>query len=547
MAAAVLSAVAVSSCMKSDTPTADVKGVFIEFEAEGQKKVSIDAYDRTVVVDLLETADPKNVKVSKVVLPEQGVCDIAAGSVIDLSSPMKTTIKTYAEYEWTISSTQTISRVFEIADQVGTAWFEESSRSVFAYVPEGTDMSQITIEKIKLGPGSASDGITTMTPDLNNLTESFEGPNRMREVKVEYWDKVGDRAETWYLYVGEAATGMNDVVRSDIWATFATVTATVLDADPENVGFGWRKSGDEEWQYVPGAANAAYGYSARITGLDPATGYEARLSIDGEFIGGPVGFTTEAATQPLNGGFERWWQNGKPWYPYGEGDTPYWDTGNEGSTTISSSMNVTNRSTDVHAGSTGTYSTYMKSRFVGILSMGQFAAGNIFVGRFVSTNITNKTGVVEFGKGHTSRPASLKGWYKASPGIVDYATAGAPIGKNASDQYSIYVCLTDWAAGPKQIDTASSTTFMKVNPDPDSSDYDPEIIAYGELTGSAAVENWTEFEIPLKYRTTERIPKYICIVCSASRYGDYFTGSSDSWMYVDDFELVYNDEIVLQD
>ncbi|MDE5712626.1 MAG: PCMD domain-containing protein, partial [Muribaculaceae bacterium] len=29
------------------------------------------------------------------------------------------------------------------------------------------------------------------------------------------------------------------------------------------------------------------------------------------------------------------------------------------------------------------------------------------------------------------------------------------------------------------------------------------------------------------------------IVCSASKFGDYFCGSSSSVMYVDDFELVY--------
>ena len=30
------------------------------------------------------------------------------------------------------------------------------------------------------------------------------------------------------------------------------------------------------------------------------------------------------------------------------------------------------------------------------------------------------------------------------------------------------------------------------------------------------------------------------IVCSASRWGDYFTGSTKSEMWVDDFELIYD-------
>ncbi len=555
MVVTVFSAATISSCIKGETPETDVKGVFIEFEADGQKKAAINAYDRTVVVDLPETVNPASVKISKMVLPEGGTCfedlssaQLSAGSVIDLSSPLKVTIKTHAAYGWTISATQTIERVFEIENQVGASYFEESSRSVFAYVPKGTDMSAITVEKIKLGPESTSANQTKMTPDLNGETVSFRKSASddefcVREVKVEYRGKT----ETWYLYVGEAATGTNDVPRGDVWATFATVTGTVLESDPESVEFGWRKAGTEdEWQYVTATAYGAYDYSGRITGLEPATEYEACIRLDGEFIGRPVCFTTETAQQPLNPGFDNWHQNGNPWFPYGSGDTPYWDTGNKGSTVISASSNVTNRDTDVRPGSTGTYSTYMKSRFVGLLSAGQFAAGNIYVGRFVKTNVSNFTGIVEFGKGHTSRPTSLKGWYKASPGIVNYAKSNAPVAKNDNDAYSIYVCLTDWNE-PYQVDTADASTFMKVNPDPNGQNYDPNIIAYGELTGTAAVEDWTNFEIPLKYRFTDRIPKYICIVCSASKYGDYFTGSTDSWMYVDDFELVYNDAIVLQD
>ena len=30
------------------------------------------------------------------------------------------------------------------------------------------------------------------------------------------------------------------------------------------------------------------------------------------------------------------------------------------------------------------------------------------------------------------------------------------------------------------------------------------------------------------------------IVCSASRWGDYFTGSTQSEMWLDDFELLYD-------
>ncbi len=65
------------------------------------------------------------------------------------------------------------------------------------------------------------------------------------------------------------------------------------------------------------------------------------------------------------------------------------------------------------------------------------------------------------------------------------------------------------------------------------------VIAYGELLLKESVDGWTEVTIPLDYRSTSRIPTHILVTFAASRYGDYFTGSSSSVLWVDDFELVY--------
>ncbi len=35
------------------------------------------------------------------------------------------------------------------------------------------------------------------------------------------------------------------------------------------------------------------------------------------------------------------------------------------------------------------------------------------------------------------------------------------------------------------------------------------------------------------------MPTHLIVVCSASRWGDYFTGSTDSCLLVDDLELIY--------
>ena len=44
----------------------------------------------------------------------------------------------------------------------------------------------------------------------------------------------------------------------------------------------------------------------------------------------------------------------------------------------------------------------------------------------------------------------------------------------------------------------------------------------------------------LKYVATDRKPTHIVVVCSASRWGDYFIGSTSSVLVVDDLELIYD-------
>ena len=69
---------------------------------------------------------------------------------------------------------------------------------------------------------------------------------------------------------------------------------------------------------------------------------------------------------------------------------------------------------------------------------------------------------------------------------------------------------------------------------------DPHIIAYGEMTCGENVNEYTPFSVELEYRATNRKPTALLIVCSASKYGDYFTGAPGATMWVDDFSLEYD-------
>lgn len=73
--------------------------------------------------------------------------------------------------------------------QIGAAEIDVDQLTAKAYVPEGTDLSDLKVTRLKLGPAD----ITTMTPPIDELT-SFES---VRYVYVAYHDFE----EKWSLYV----------------------------------------------------------------------------------------------------------------------------------------------------------------------------------------------------------------------------------------------------------------------------------------------------------------------------------------------------------
>ena len=74
---------------------------------------------------------------------------------------------------------------------------------------------------------------------------------------------------------------------------------------------------------------------------------------------------------------------------------------------------------------------------------------------------------------------------------------------------------------------------------------DPVVLGYGEVTWTSAFGpdgGLAEVEIPITYFEQAKTKKatHLVVVVSASKYGDYFSGAAGSVMYLDDFELVYD-------
>jgi hypothetical protein len=346
--------------------------------------------------------------------------------------------------------------------------------------------------------------------------------------------KGSKRSITWNISVSNDKVITAAMADADAWAHKATLRGTVMSETENEVTFQYRKYGESAWNSVK-AVVSGKNISADISGLTAGTTYEYRI-LDGDMTKKTLTFVTEEESQPENASFETWGTgDDKAVLPAANSNSLWWDTGNHGSITMS--KNITNSSSEYkHSGS---YSAKLESQFVGIGTIGKFAAGNIFVGKYLKTDGTD--GILGWGRPFTSRPTKMKFYIRYTPGTVEYSSTDLlPTGQ--TDQGQVFVAVGDWA-GTYESNSKETWPVVIKTKKSELSLFDPNadgVIAYGErtFTEATAGDGMIEVTIDLDYRSQTRKPTNIVIVASASKYGDYFTGGS-STMYIDDIELVY--------
>ncbi|MDE6139891.1 MAG: PCMD domain-containing protein [Alistipes sp.] len=341
-------------------------------------------------------------------------------------------------------------------------------------------------------------------------------------------DADGGKLEQNVAYLTQ---GINPLLATDydLWDCTATFSATVFDADGAACAIEYRQE-DGQWQSIEALPSA--GNTRTATGGDFFAGkrYEYRLLIDNTPVGASLLTTTPDGVQLPNAGMESWSKPGKAYLPYADGEAPFWQTGNPGSTSIGEKFNLTTPSDDIHAGSEGSTSAYLKSQYPSVAGIGKFAAGNLFIGEF---SLNGMNGIVDFGRPftYTAKPKALSFWLKNNPGQINY-NSGKPI--SGTDINQAVIILAKWNS-PRRVDTSNiDNTFLDV----ENLDKEPGVVAYGLFRTQQAAEQWYERTIELTYISDER-PDYIMVSFAASAYGDYFCGSTDSYMYVDDIKLIY--------
>ena len=321
------------------------------------------------------------------------------------------------------------------------------------------------------------------------------------------------------------------------WSSFAVFNGRYFSKiPPAGMTFQYRKTVDTEWTEIDPSLvkvdETTMTYSFRIKNLSPDTDYLFRSTSDKDKADGKEAAEVAFKTYKGNGtiynlSFDDWVQSGSAWYPSSDLSKYYiWDTANPGTADLGG-VPTTPETSIVIKGK----AAKLKSDKV----FGNFAAGNIYTGRFKQATLTPVGAKLDWGIPFDSRPLALRGWYRYEPQNINQ---GSYVAQGQPDYCQIQIFLTNWS-GPFEISTGDKRFVV-------TSESNKSIIAHGEIisqdntTDNEGNRNgYIQFTIPLRYRSLEN-PSYIVVAGAASRYGDYFTGGLGSTLYLDELELVYD-------
>ena len=541
-----LGCLGLASCaIENDIPYPLQEASISSIEVEGQRAAEgatdaaavIDKAAGTVTLYVNDSVDITRLKITRLVLDPRDatigidsvLCDnyekfptndfasldslpLSANTRVDFSKPVTMTLSTYQDYPWKVTVNQIIQRDVDVVG-MNNYVLDVNSRNVIIYVGSDQDLSDIQINKLNLGGEYGK-----VTPDPTTVHDFTKS-------QTFYAARHGeDTWQEWNVFVYQTEEG-GSTGSSDVFAMVsrATVKGNVQSGKTPTIEY--CKQGTSDWNTVPSANVNVSGtsFTATLTGLSGSTTYSYRVTVDG-VAGSEQSFTTAPATPLTDGSFDNWSStaatNGTLWQPWTT--TSFWDTGNKGATTIADSNSTPTTETCNGSGKAAS----LETRWVVM----KLAAGNIFTGSYVKTDGTN--GVLSFGRSFTTFPTKLRINYKYTSATIDKIGEDAlEYLKGKPDSCHIYIALTDWDQ-PLEIRTRPSERQL-------FDKNDSHVIAYAEYISGNSDSQYQQKDLVLDYRYDNRTPKYILIVASASKYGDYFTGGVGSKLLIDNFELIY--------
>lgn len=536
LALALLTGCAIENDIPYPTVEAAITAITVEGQraAEGETNAAatIDNTAHTVTLYVNDSVDVSRLRITQLALNptdveltlDSALCDdperfpfghfasldsvpASANTRVDFSSPVTFTLRKYADYPWKVTVNQIIQRDIEVEGMTRHV-LDADSRTVIIYMEEGADLSDVRITKLNLG-GEYGE----VTPDPTTVRDFTTSQTFLARLN---WEPEGQFRE-WHVYVypdpesGSEATG-------DVFAMVsrAIINGSVTSGKTPVVEY--KAQNASTWQTASDVTVSGTKFTATLTGLTGSTTYNYRVTVDGA-AGSEQSFTTAGEVALENGGFESWYQDGDIYVPNASGSS-FWGTGNPGAASFIG--NLTTPTSDAVSGQAAKLES--KNALI------KLGAGNIFTGDFA---LDGTNGILHFGQPFTTFPTALRLYYKYTSTTIN--RIGDEVGslenlRGRPDSCHIYVALSD-KSEPYEIRTRPSVrkVFDK---------NDANIIAYGEFISGSSTSSYQQITIPLEYRAN-RTPRYIVIVCSASKYGDYFIGGEGSTLWLDEMELVY--------
>lgn len=541
----ILCLLTVASCkIENDIPYPFVDGSITAFEVEGQcdangnssTQTTINKNDRTIALYVDDTVDLTKLRITKLTVsndaalvidstlctnyskfPTTGfesldAIPISSDTRMNFSNPVNLTLQTYQDYIWKITVQQIVTRNIVLENQIGNAVIDENNRNVIVYVAQEQPLYRIKVTSFKLGGKHGS-----VYPDPTAASYyDFSQPCIFFVSRG--WEETSLK---WTVYVYHADTETTHEATTFARATSASLSGSIQSGKRPVITY--KKETDNEWSAVADADINVNGtsYTTTLQGLEPGTNYQYTIQIS-DSNDYTSTFTTAPATPLTDGSFDNWHQVDKLWNPWASGSESFWDTGNKGAVTISDSNSIPTEESCNGSGKAAS----LESKYLVL----KFAAGNIFTGSYVKTVGTN--GVLSFGREFSSFPSKLRIHYKYTSATIDKVGEDSySYLKGRPDSCHIYIALTDWDQ-PLEIRTRPSERQL-------FDKNDSHVIAYAEYISGQSDAQYQQKDLVLDYRYTDRTPKYILVVASASKYGDFFTGGVGSKLLIDNFELIY--------
>ncbi len=522
--------------IENDIPYPIEEAAISAFEVEGQcsapegaPQSGINSDTRTVTLYVDDTVDLTKLRIMRlsvspedaVIVADEDACvdaerfptagfdipDNLADTRMDFSAPVQFTLQTYQDYVWTVNVTQVIDRQIDVEGMVNSV-IDINNHRVIIYVSEEQPLSNIQIQTLNLeGPS----GNITPNPAL---VHNFTSPQKFMVSRG--WEPDVYREWTVYVYHTSETTSQASVFPM---TTRAVLTGSIVSGKRPEIEY--KQASASSWSTLSSSDISVSGsrYTATFTGLTGSTAYQYRVTVDG-VAGAEQNFTTVPATPLENGSFENWHLEDKIYVPNATGST-FWGSGNPGAASFIG--NLTTPTSDAVSGQ----AALLESKDA-VIKLG---AGNIFTGDFA---LDGTNGILHFGQPFTAFPTALRLYYKYTSTTIN--RIGDDVGtlenlRGRPDSCHIYIALSD-KSEPYEIRTRPSERKM-------FNKNDANIIAYGEFISAQTISSYQQITIPLEYRATNRTPRYIVIVCTASKYGDYFIGGMGSTLWLDEMELVY--------